>query len=234
MTPRTVLRILLLTACAAALPVSARAQIYSWRDANGTLVLSDRPGDPNARSFPVAGSTAIRTTRPASGVPAGGYDRLIAEHASNSGVSPALVHAVIQVESGYNPRARSRKGALGLMQLMPATMSDYGVTNGFDPSANIRAGVAYLRALLTRYEGNEALALAAYNAGPAAVARHGYRVPPYRETRDYVRRITSRTPIRTGGITHMYKSVEKVGEREIPRYSNVRPSSGDYEILAQR
>ena len=99
------------------------------------------------------------------------------------------MRAVVQVESGYNPYARSPKGALGLMQLMPATIQQFGVRNPFNPMENIRAGVSYLRQLLDRYSNNEALALAAYNAGPGAVDRHGEAVPPYRETRDYVSKI---------------------------------------------
>ena len=109
-------------------------------------------------------------------------DRLAAEH----GVEPKLVRAVIQVESGYQERARSPKGAMGLMQLMPATARQYAVADPYDPVANIEAGIAHLRSLLDRFP--TALALAAYNAGEAAVVRfHG--IPPYPETQDYVSRI---------------------------------------------
>jgi soluble lytic murein transglycosylase-like protein len=109
-------------------------------------------------------------------------DRVAAEH----GVDAKLVRALIKVESAYEPRARSNKGAMGLMQLMPATARQYAVANPYDPESNIQAGVRYLKMLLERLPRN--LALAAYNAGEAAVARfHG--IPPYPETRAYVSRI---------------------------------------------
>jgi hypothetical protein len=104
-------------------------------------------------------------------------------------LSPALLHAVIRVESGYEAHAVSRKGALGLMQLMPATARRLGVRDPFDPAQNIQAGARYLRELLTQFRGDLALALAAYNAGEAAVMRAGYRVPPYAETLAYVPRV---------------------------------------------
>lgn len=102
-------------------------------------------------------------------------------------LDPALVHALIYVESRYNPAARSPKGAIGLMQLMPGTASRYGVTRTLHaPEANLRAGTRYLSELLTMFDNRLDLALAAYNAGENAVRRHGMRIPPYRETRDYV------------------------------------------------
>ena len=113
------------------------------------------------------------------------FDELIANKARQHGVDSALVKAVVQVESAYNPQAVSPKGATGLMQLMPATAAKYGVTNRKDPNENVDAGVQHLRYLLTIFADDVRLALAAYNAGENAVLR--YRdIPPYRETVDYV------------------------------------------------
>jgi soluble lytic murein transglycosylase-like protein len=103
-----------------------------------------------------------------------------------TGVDAALLHAVISVESGYDQRAISRKGASGLMQLMPATAARYGIRDILDPQDNIRAGAHYLRDLLSMFDNDVELALAAYNAGEQAVIRHGRRLPPYAETRRYV------------------------------------------------
>src|SRR4051812_41266822 len=213
------------------LPPPAAAQIYSWRDGDGHLVLSDRPAG-TAVSYASRQASEIRTTRPLA--PGHGeYDSLIHQHAEDNGVSPDLVRAVIQVESGFNPRAVSPKGAMGLMQLMPATATAYRVADPFNPSENIRAGVAYLRQLLDRYDHRVEVALAAYNAGPRAVDRHGAQVPPYRETRDYVRRITSVTAISIGPRRVIYKIVELIDGREVPRYSDRRPP-GDYKIVTKR
>src|SRR5262245_51817776 len=119
-------------------------------------------------------------------MPAVPYGELIDKVAAEQGVPPKLVRAVIQVESAYQPRARSPKGAMGLMQLMPTTARQYGVANPYDPTANIEAGIKHLKSLTERLP--LALALAAYNAGEAAVARfHG--IPPYPETQAYVGRI---------------------------------------------
>jgi soluble lytic murein transglycosylase-like protein len=152
---------------------------------------------------------------------------VIEEHATRNGVRKDLVRAVIQVESAFNPRAVSSKGAMGLMQLMPATARQFGVRNAFDPDENVRGGVAYLRQLLDRYDGNERLALAAYNAGPGAVDRYGETVPPYRETRDYVSRVDrlagqteGRSP---SGRPRIYKVVETIDGREVTKYTDVPP-----------
>ena len=113
---------------------------------------------------------------------------VISRHASTQNLDPKLVQAVIQVESGYNHRALSRKGAKGLMQLMPSTADLFRVSDPYDPEENVRGGTRYLRALVDRFPGRLDLAVAAYNAGPKAVERYG-GVPPYQETRDYVRRV---------------------------------------------
>jgi soluble lytic murein transglycosylase-like protein len=116
------------------------------------------------------------------------YDELIASMSEAHGVNPNLVRALIQVESGYRVRAKSRKGAMGLMQLMPSTAREYKVRNPYDPKSNIAAGVKHLKGLIDRW-GVE-LALAAYNAGEGAVKKFN-GIPPYRETRNYVSRILS-------------------------------------------
>ncbi|MGH9532955.1 MAG: lytic transglycosylase domain-containing protein [Terriglobales bacterium] len=116
-------------------------------------------------------------------------EAVIEAAAARHNVDANLVRALIKVESNFNPRALSRKGAMGLMQLMPATARSLRVANPFDPEQNVDAGVRHLKGLLENYNGDVALSLAAYNAGAGAVARSG-GVPPYRETRNYVRQIT--------------------------------------------
>jgi soluble lytic murein transglycosylase-like protein len=213
----------------------AAAQIYSWHDANGNLVLSDRPLKTAEHTFVVPEATSVRATRPAPLERSRLYDYLIEEHARLNSIRSDLVRAVVQVESGFNPYAVSPKGALGLMQLMPATAQQFGVRNPFDPQENVRAGVAYLRQLLDRYENDERLALAAYNAGPGAVDRHGQNVPPYRETRDYVARINkmASAPIQPRG-TVIYKTTEIVDGRPVTRYSDSKPTTGAYEVVSTR
>jgi hypothetical protein len=120
----------------------------------------------------------------------GPYGEIITTVAEMHGVDPLLVRALIQVESGDRPSARSHKGAMGLMQLMPSTARLYKVRNPYDPKANIAAGVKHLKSLLDRMGGTVELALAAYNAGEGAVKKFN-GIPPYRETRDYVSRILS-------------------------------------------
>lgn len=211
----------------------AAAQIYVGRDDAGTIVLSDQPLT-NAVSTYTVRNSAIRTTRSVStsGVQSI-YDDVIESAAATHGVRPELVRAVIQVESGFNPRARSNKGAMGLMQLMPATAADLGVDNPWDPVQNIEGGVAYLGSLIREF-GDEVLALAAYNAGPGAVNRYGQRVPPYRETQDYVQKITRRTdamPVARGGRTVIYKVLEEVDGQAQWRLTDTKPTSGRYEVI---
>ena len=229
------IRTLLLAAVAAVLyPSTAGAQIYAWRDAKGMLVLSDRSLDAPTPIYAVEEAPAIRTTRP---IAAGAtrYEDLVQASAARESVRPELVRAVIQVESGYNARATSPVGAMGLMQLMPQTARELGVRDPYDPADNIRGGTRYLRQLLTKYDGDELLALAAYNAGPGAVDKHGKRVPPYRETRDYVRRVSARAGQSAAAVEQpsgvLYKSIIIVGDRAMPHVSNVRPTSGTFEII---
>jgi soluble lytic murein transglycosylase-like protein len=117
-------------------------------------------------------------------------DKAINDAAQRHGVDANLVRAIVQIESGFNPRAVSRKGAIGLMQLMPTTARSLKVDNPFDPAQNVDAGVRHLKGLLESYKGDIPLSLAAYNAGEGAVARSGNSIPPFAETREYVRRIT--------------------------------------------
>jgi len=231
------LRQVLTAAAIVAIAQVANAQIYSWRDANGTLMMADTaPADTSVevRTFKVARSTeAIRVTRPVSTAYRDNYDDLIVKHAQARNLRPDLVRAVVQVESGYNPLAVSPKGAMGLMQLMPTTASQLGVRSPFDPDENIRGGTACLRELLDRFQGNEELALAAYNAGPMAVDRYGNKIPPYPETRDYVRKVKTQTTVATGQPrqTVYYKWIEVIDGRPVPHYSMTPPASGPYTIV---
>jgi len=218
-------------------PRAADAQIYVSRDATGALLLSDQKIDAPIAVYAVEGAPAIRTTRPRP-ANASRFDSIVQEHASRQALRPELVRAVIQVESGYNPRATSPKGAMGLMQLMPGTARDLGVRDPYDPEENIRGGTKYLRQLLDKYRGNEDLALAAYNAGPGAVDKHGEKVPPYRETKDYVRKVGSaagKSAVRgaAGGRRTIYKWIEIRDGVAIPKYSDKPPSAGTYEVVTR-
>jgi soluble lytic murein transglycosylase-like protein len=216
--------------------VPASAQIYTWRDASGNLVLSDQrpPSDTTTRTYAVPKAPDVRATRAVAVRRWNSYEDLIAEHARTQGIRPELVRAVVQVESAFNPLARSAKGALGLMQLMPSTIRQYGVKNPFDPAENVRAGVAYLRELLDRYHDNEELALAAYNAGPGAVDKHGQSVPPYRETRNYVAQINRMTarPVEKRDNA-IYKAADTIEGRDIPLYTDRKPTTGGYAVVAR-
>ena len=144
-------------------------------------------------SLPPASPTALldpngNAVRPIPLTSDSDYDSYVSKSAQKYGVDPDLIKAVIQTESSGNAHAVSRAGAMGLMQLMPANVNEAGVTDPFDPEQNIDAGTQQLSNLLSKYDGNLDMALAAYNAGPGAVSKYG-GVPPYRETQDYVRKI---------------------------------------------
>jgi len=213
-------------------PSLAHAQLYAWKDTSGRLIVSDRPQDPGAKTLAIAYvGSAYGATKPAvTGATATSvaaprrqsqYDDLIEEHANRHALSPDFVRAVIQAESAFNPYARSPKGAMGLMQLMPSTAAEYRVLNAYNPAENIRAGVAYLKSLLTRFNDDVSLALAAYNAGPKAVEKYGNTVPPYKETRNYVSRIRANSgpaaPVPTGPAP-IVRTVEMVDGHPVVKY----------------
>jgi soluble lytic murein transglycosylase-like protein len=172
-----------------------RADIYAYTDRSGTTHFTDHPNDARYRLIlrtpaeTEAGSHQTADAKRASMwlARSADYDAAIARAAGAAHIQPELVRAVIVVESGFNPRAISRRGAVGLMQLLPSTARRYGAFNAFDPEQNIFAGAYYLAALIARYGIDKLeLVLAAYNAGEDAVERYGRRIPPYKETQAYV------------------------------------------------
>jgi len=173
--------------------VQVQAQVVQLGESDGTVHLTNAPSDPRYQRLGLAlpPSPAVTPTAVISPVPGRTTTSIgaqIRDAAERHGLPEELVTAVIRVESGFNPRAVSRKGARGLMQLMPATASQLGVRDAFDPAENIDGGVRHLRGLIERFDNNLPLALAAYNAGERAVLQ--YRgIPPYPETQQYVTRI---------------------------------------------
>jgi hypothetical protein len=223
-------RTLVIGAAAAVLAGSALA------GGGGVFIFTAPDGSRRVLNVPAAGATAVS-------VPDGLAARrqqlwpIVQEAARARGLDPNLVDLVIRMESGYDPRAVSRKGARGVMQLMPETASLYGVRNSFDPLQNIRGGVHYLGDLIERFGSNLALALAAYNAGPDAVEKHG-GVPPYDETRAYVRAILAAYGGESGFGTLMGgfgrragrpRPVVLAGEAGAPLISNT-PRPGEAEV----
>jgi len=174
------------------------ADIYVYTADDGTVSLSNVPTDERytvliaapKQTVAAAPAAAATVRKGQSGLARkAGYDQIVDEVSRAYGLESALLHAVISVESRYDPKAVSRKGAAGLMQLMPQTAKRYGVADAFDPRQNLDGGARYLRDLLRMFNNNQSLALAAYNAGEHAVAKHGNRIPPYRETLHYVPRV---------------------------------------------
>ena len=213
-----------LVACAAIICTTAApvgAQVYKLSEKDGTVHFTNAPTDPRYRGLPGSASgTAAGYLRLAS-TDTARYGSEIKDASLRYGVPERLVHAVIRVESAFNPRAVSVKGAQGLMQLMPETASMLGVRNSFDPQQNIDGGVRHLRGLIDRFGNDLPLALAAYNAGEKAVIN--YRgIPPFPETRDYVTRVLH---LYDGGTNASASSVvyRTVGEDGTIVYTNIPP-----------
>ncbi|SJM89905.1 lytic transglycosylase domain-containing protein [Crenothrix polyspora] len=156
------------------------------RNASGLTTISIRSCAPKVSAWPTQASYS-----PSRAAKKSQFNELITQAANRHQVDEKLVHAVIQTESAYNANATSSAGAVGLMQLMPGTAKQYGVTDRNDPSQNINGGTKYLRYLLDLFNSNMDLAVAAYNAGENAVMRHNNSIPPYPETRNYVRQVLS-------------------------------------------
>ena len=177
------------------LPGAVHADIYGYTDGAGTLVLSDVKHD---NRYGLLLQTEIKKN-PALAVPLSGgginwanqkrYAALVAQTAKTYQLDEALLHALISTESGYEPSALSKKGAIGLMQVMPGTGKSFGAQDLYDPAQNLAAGARYLQALMRQFNNDLSLSLAAYNAGENAVLRYGKRIPPYRETQQYVPRV---------------------------------------------
>ena len=195
-------RIAKLVGCAfaamVAVPLCAHADIYRFVDENGTVHFSNIPTDARFKLYMATKKnepdavTNVVASRVVHSYPSAARSRFhahIVAAARTYQLEPALLHAVISAESGYNPLARSAKGARGLMQLMPATARRYGVENPLDPQQNIYGGAAYLHDLLALFGNDVQLALAAYNAGEGTVMEYGNRIPPYRETAQYVPKV---------------------------------------------
>lgn len=177
--------------CVAAI-CSASPPIYKYVDADGVAHFTDKP---DSRRYALFDLTPKGLTRsgdsydPKLLARATQYDAIIEAEAKSAGVEPNLLRAVIIVESGFNSRAVSNRGAVGLTQLMPATAARFGVTNRLDPQQNVRGGALYLGFLINRFRQNVRLALAAFNAGEDAVDRNSGQIPPFIETLEYVPKV---------------------------------------------
>jgi soluble lytic murein transglycosylase-like protein len=183
---RTLLGLLLV------LPCLAHAEIFKYRGADGSLHFTDRPLDDSYKLLWRSGATKKKRSGYSAAKMAENrskYTPLIAKVSKELRLHPGLLHAMVLVESAYNPVAISKRGARGLMQLMPETASRYGVDNILDPRQNLEGGARYLSDLLREFEYDIKLALAAYNAGENAVKRYGNNIPPFPETINYVDKV---------------------------------------------
>ena len=167
-----------------ALTQPAQADVYMYKDKQGVLTFTNVPNHNGYKRILREGAARIAF----GGATSVAFDELIQTASGRYNVDPDLVRAVIKTESDFNTRARSNKGAMGLMQLMPDTARLHNVGDAYDPNENVEGGVRHLRMLLERYQGDLELSLAAYNAGAGAVEKHR-GIPPYNETREYVRKV---------------------------------------------
>ncbi|MGR3976921.1 lytic transglycosylase domain-containing protein [Acinetobacter sp. 1207_04] len=205
-------------------------QMYIYKDKNGSTLLTNRKSsdqsltkikatyyaDSNIHSYSNWGSSEAAVL-PSYSRGKNAYDHIIRQAAQTHGVSEGLIKAVMHTESGFNSNARSPVGAQGLMQLMPATARRFNVSNAYDPQQNIFGGAKYLGWLIKRFNGNTSLALAAYNAGEGNVAKYG-GIPPFRETQDYVRRVTSRySNLYAGGISSANSNTNALVSESAPQ-----------------
>lgn len=174
---------------------------YSQMLSEVQLLLVQRLWEKSLANAPLRQTTGQQRPGEVNGMPPSSFDGLIEEAAQRYGVDANLVKSVIKVESNFDPNAVSHAGAKGLMQLMDGTAAELGVINSFDVAQNIDGGVAYLAQQMRRFRGDERLALAAYNAGPGAVQRHG-GVPPIAETQAYVKRVLSYYQAGDGGLDY--------------------------------
>ena len=201
--------------------LDADADAFKLAEPDGTLHFTNAPTDPRYQRMGLTTGTQAGFLRLPQG-DTGPYVQEIRDASERYGVPIKLVSAVIRAESGFNPRAVSRKGAQGLMQLMPGTASMLGVRNSFDPRENIDGGVRHLRSLIDRFPDNLPLAIAAYNAGERAVQQ--YRgIPPYQETQDYVTKVLSFYGLVEGGTTPPTRIYQTVAPDGTVTYTNIPP-----------
>jgi soluble lytic murein transglycosylase-like protein len=188
----------------AALPRPVFADVFAYTDRNGVLTFTNVPTHSGYKRVlrdtvkPVTNAGALSTS----------YDHLILTASGRHSVDADLIRAVIKTESDFNAAARSHKGAMGLMQLMPETARLHNVIDAYNPEENVEGGVRHLRMLLDRYRGNLELSLAAYNAGSAAVEKHR-GIPPFAETREYVRRVLRLYDFYRGDAVQVVNSVRQ-------------------------